>query len=291
MTDLIPIPLTLRGQHSAVRATQTAVGRAPRREDGRLDVGRRPGVCHLLVSRDQVRPALLLLQAVFTEAERRGYAIVPFDHQSYGPPAGVALQIRGHEYPIEVTELTDRVPLTAGELEAWRREEAKRHRFSWEREREPPSGRNVPNGYLRISLAHRRDGRRSNWSGGPRGGLERKLPDFFTELERRADDDDKRDAERRRRAEEWRRQELERLERQRLAQVERARATRLFEEIAAWRRAQEVDEYVAALRARLSDLDPAARTRLAAWCDWAENWAQRTDPVQNAGAVRGLSDP
>ena len=41
----------------------------------------------------------------------------------------------------------------------------------------------------------------------------------------------------------------ERLERQRLARREQGRVTRLLEEVAAWRRVQEVDEYVAALRA------------------------------------------
>jgi len=54
-------------------------------------------------------PGLLLLQAVFGEAQRRGYGVVPTKHESYGPPAGVAIDLRGHRYAVEVTELTDRV--------------------------------------------------------------------------------------------------------------------------------------------------------------------------------------
>jgi hypothetical protein len=170
----------------SVRVTQNAVSRATRREDGRLDVRRREGVVHMVVSRGQVRPALLLLRAVFGEAERRGYGVVPTKHESYGPPAGVAVEVRGHRYAVEVTQLTDRVALTAEDVEHWRRQEAKRFRFSSDAELQPPNWKHVPNGYLRLSLPQRRDGGRSNWSAGPRGGLDRKLPSFFVELERRA---------------------------------------------------------------------------------------------------------
>jgi hypothetical protein len=284
----VQIPLTLRGQHLSVRVTQNAVSRAARREDGRLDVGRREGIVHIVVSREQVRSALLLLHAVFGEAERRGYSVVPTKHESYGPPAGVAIEVRGHRYAVEVTELTDQAALTAEDVEEWQRQEAKRFRFSFDPEPQPPKWKHVPNGYLRLSLPQRGDGGRSNWSAGPRGGLESKLPSFFVELERRAGEDDRRDEERQRREAEWRRQELDRQERQRQSQIEDARAKRLLEEIAPWRRAKDVDEYVAALRSRLPDLEPADRERIASWCDWAEDWARRRDPLQRLQQVRGL---
>jgi hypothetical protein len=50
------------------------------------------------------------------------------------------------------------------------------------------------------------------------------------------------------------------------------------------------DDYGAALRQRLNDLSVEDRERIAAWCDWAEQWAERTDPVANVSRIRGLDD-
>jgi hypothetical protein len=286
----VKIPTTLRRPHPCVTATNRAVSRAGRRDDGRLEIGGRPGVARMVVSRPQVRPALLLLQAIFREAERRGWRVVSLEHERYRSVAGVAIEIRGHPYPIEATELVDRVPLTKEDLENWRRAQARQPRYSWRPEPEPPAYRKVPNGYLRLVLAERYRRGRSHWFAGPRGGLEHKLPLFFAELERRADEDDLRDEQRQRNAEARRRQELERMERQRLAQIELARATRLLEEITAWRRAQDVDDYVAALRSRLEELEPEDRERISAWCDWAEDWRRRTDPTIRPALVSGLLD-
>jgi hypothetical protein len=72
------------------------------------------------------------------------------------------------------------------------------------------------------------------------------------------------------------------------ASTAQARVTRLLEEIAMWRRARGVDEYVAALRSRLGDLELEDRERIGAWCDWAEDWRLRTDPSLGLSLVRGL---
>ena len=80
----------------------------------------------------------------------------------------------------------------------------------------------------------------------------------------------------------------QRIERQRLAQIEQARVTRLLEEVAAWRLAGDVDEYVATLRSRLHELEAEDRDRISAWCDWAEDWRRRTDPGLRHSLVRGL---
>ena len=94
----VKIPITLRRPHPFVTATSRAVGRAQRRDDGRLEIGGRPGVVRLVVSRPQVRPALLLLQGIFREAERRGWKVVSLEHERYKAAAGVGIQGPGHRY-------------------------------------------------------------------------------------------------------------------------------------------------------------------------------------------------
>jgi endonuclease YncB( thermonuclease family) len=72
--------------------------------------GPREGVAHLIVSKAALRRALLYLQAIFTEAERRGWEVAP----SRGYEKGVAIVIRGHPYPIAMHELHDRAPIALG---------------------------------------------------------------------------------------------------------------------------------------------------------------------------------
>jgi hypothetical protein len=60
-----------------------------------------------------VQTALLLLQSVLREAERRGYSIVEVSGSAR--TTGIAIEIRGHIYAIRITELADRVPMTRDE--------------------------------------------------------------------------------------------------------------------------------------------------------------------------------
>ena len=120
--------------------------------------------------------------------------------------------------------------------------------------------------------------------------METRLALLFEELERRAEEDDRLDAERARQRELWRIEEERRLERELLARIESARAQRLQDEIAAWRLAQEVREYVAVLRLQSESATDDERERLERWCDWAEAWSRRTDPTMNMARVVGLDD-
>jgi hypothetical protein len=202
----------------------------------------------------------------------------------------VAIVIRGHAYAIEITELQDKVPMTEADLADWDRQEAKKHYYEWSKKPERPTHKKVPNGYLRISLPSSWNGSRNNFSEGPRGGIERRLPTLFDELERRAEDDDLRKEEWARRDEERRQEEAQRAERERLQRIESARLERLKTGIGNWRLAQETREYVAALRQRLPDLADDDAERIRAWCDWAAEWAEKIDPVANVDRIRGFDD-
>ena len=255
-----------------------------------MRIGGREGVVWMTVTREHFRRALLVAQAICREAERRGYSIEAIKKSSYGHHAGVGVVIRGHAYAIEISELHDKVPMTSTELADWDRRDAKKHYWDWQKRPERPTHKKVPNGYLRVSLPSSYNGARNNFSEGPRGPIERRLPTLFDELARRAEADDQQAEEWRRREEERRMQEARRAERERLERIETARVDRLKNGIASWRLAQDTREYVAALRQRLPDLAPEDASRVSEWCDWAAEWAERVDPVSNVACIRGLDD-
>jgi hypothetical protein len=285
----IPIPSELRRPHRFVSATrQAATGRKPQ-EDGRIRVGG-TGVVRLTVTRDQLRRALLVCDAIFKEAERRGYTIEAVERSGYGDKPGVAIVVRGHRYTIELTELQDRVALTAEELAEWDRQEAKRAYHSWQKRPERPTHRKVPNGYLRISLPSGYDGSRNSFSEGPRGAIDRRLPTLFEELAARADRDDEKARERARWQEERARAAQERAEVERLQRIENARVTRLTGEITAWRLARDARAYVDELRGRFDSLEPDDRDRVQKWCEWIERWIDDADPTKSPQRIHGVDD-
>lgn len=288
----IPVPQRLASPHPFIVATREAAKGLKPREDGRLDIGRRQGLIHLVVSRPLVPRALRIAQAIIDEAERRAYGLEQVEG-SYNHAAGVGIALKGETYAFMLSELVDRVPLTEADLERWRRENE--HRFRWRLsgdEPKPPRTKPVANGRLQLSLEHSYgSGQQSNWSEGPRvGSLEERLPAFFVGLEARAEKDCQRAAAwARERAEAERRAE-ELRERQRLAQIEELRCQRLAGEATAWRQARDMRVYLAELRKRLVDIEPEERERVAAWCDWAEAHVERSDPVQNTARIHGFDD-
>lgn len=280
----ISVPTELRRSHRFVIATRAAAKGVKPDDSGRLDIGRRPGVIHLRVSRELLRRALLIVEALVAEALRRGYSVEAIE-KSYNHRAGCALAVRGHKYPFEISEMTDRRPLTEREVARWRSDN--RYRLSWQPDLEPPLA-HTPNGRLRLSLPDYHV-KRANWTEGPRGRLEAKLLSVFTELERRAEEDDRRDAERRLREEARRREDELRRERERLQEIEARRLERLREEIATWRFAVQARAYVAELRARV-DESPADHEGIAVWCDWIDEWAERANPTSNLSGLQGLDE-
>jgi hypothetical protein len=274
------VPSRLVRPHPYVVATRDAILLQRVEDDGRLRLRPRPGLVHMAVSRPQLRRALLYVQALIAAAGAQGLEVRPTPHERYGDRRGVSFGRGAHFYPIQLVELTTRVPYTDAELARWIRDND--WRLKWRRDPTPPTHHPVANGYLRISLPDYRSNARSNWAEGPRGPLERKFESFFAEITRRLEEDMKLDAERDRRA--ALRQEHELRMREAAAQeaAEKAKVDEFAEQVAAWRLAQDAREYAAALRARAAELDPENRGRLVEWCDWAVGWADASDPVLNA---------
>lgn len=240
------------------------------------------------VSRPLLGRALRIAQGLISEANRRGWDVAPVEKSAYGYRAGAAIVIGGHSYRIEIHEQTQTLPFTAEDIAQWRSE------YSW-RDRSadtppPQRKRKRATGRLRLELPNGYGGGRANWTEGPRGPLEHTLGSVFDALEERAAEDHHRDIEREKAVAIRKREAHERELRAAAEQIDQSRGQRLAGEAASWHAAEQIRRYVAALRARLSSLEPEERQRLQAWCDWAEQQAQRSDPVVTTNLIVGLND-
>lgn len=236
----------------------------------------------LQVSRPHQQRALRLLEALFREAERRGYKASLADKRR---DCVAVIAVDGHGYPLKTKELTDRsqhVP-TAAEL-------AEKARREWTR---IPEYDYTPNGRLQIALEqywHSDEGRRhrTTWSDGQGSRLDDKLPEVLAEIEARAVEDGRRRAD-------WARKQDDARERKREAirwayeqLVEQHRATELSEQVGAWIKASNIRRFCAAVRATHGgDRVPTAAEL--EWLAWAETYTDRLDPTKHP--VVGPEDP
>ena len=119
--DAIPVPQQLRRPHWLVAATRDAATGIRPWDDGRLRIGPKPGVFHVVASRPLLRRALRIIQAICAESERRGWEMQKLQDARYGQRPGAAVVIRRQAYPVEVHEQTDSLPFSEGEIEKWRK--------------------------------------------------------------------------------------------------------------------------------------------------------------------------
>jgi hypothetical protein len=278
----IHVPKQLRNPHPLIGATRRFYEGVRPDEDGRMRPGPKEGVAHLIVSRPTLGRALRVLQAIFDEAERRGYEVAP--SRGY-ESTGVSIVIGGHAYPVALHEPHDRVPVSDEDIERWRK--AREWRLRWEPELKPPAQKSVPNGYLKL-LSPTWHGGRSSWSEGPRGPLDRKLPQFFQELERRVLADEQRAEERRVQEQQQQRQREELLRQRERQALRNANAERLQAELREWRTAQDARAYAATIREAVNESETEAASRLCEWSDWIEGWADEADPTRNTSRVEGV---
>jgi hypothetical protein len=245
----------------------------------------------MILSRRLLRRALLVVHGLATEATERGWDIAPYSGPGYGRLPGIAIEIRGQRYPVEVHELTETVPFTEGEIAAWRA--ARRSPWKEDRAAEipPPQFKLVRRSRrLGLFLPHGFRGGRVRWNDGPRGLVEQKLGSVLRALEQRAAADELADIEHAERRERLRREQDVREERARRRRIDDARIERLLSEVAAWRRASGVRDYAAALEDRLPDLDGAERARIQEWIAWARGWSDEIDPACRTSLIVGIDD-
>jgi hypothetical protein len=109
--------------------------------------------------------------------------------------------------------------------------------------------------------------------------LATRLPAVLLGIEIRAAEDEERRLQREREAAErqrlWERTKAEAV----VALTEDHRAKVLAEQVDQWRRARELDDYLAALRARIGSLQGAQAEAAQAWLEWASGYRERLDPL------------
>jgi hypothetical protein len=284
------LPKDLRGAHSLLIATRDAASGLGGGHDGRLWLGPQAGVAHLVVSRPLLRRALLVLHGFLREAIKRGWNVVSYSGTSRESRPGIAIEIRGHRYPVEMHELMETLPFTEADITAWRTQS------NWYLESRadqmPPVQlkRKRATGRLRLLLPNGYGGGRASWAEGPRGPIEGKFSSVFDTLEERANADDQMAIEHARIREERRREQEAQEVRARRLRIRNARVERLLREVDAWHRSDDIRAYVARLEQKLPALDADEHTRIAEWCSWAKDWADRSDPSRHTSLITGFDD-
>ncbi|MDY0340543.1 MAG: hypothetical protein RBS17_04960 [Coriobacteriia bacterium] len=265
----VQVPTALRNPHPVIAALR--------------DESRRLGLTSSVRGR-----ALRVLQAIATEAERRGWSVceVKMHRNEYGytwldSNSHLIIETGEARVGVRILQQTDRSPHepTAEELDRQKRWGSR-----------PPKYDQTPNDYLRIEIDSRWNGRQHSWSGGKRGPIDRKLPAILDEIEMRHDDARERRLEEQRIAEEREQRRLEAVERAKVMLRESHRAEVLAKQVADWRYAEELREYVKAMRVAvesITDTDEQADARL--WLRWACDYPDRVDPLMKD--IRVPDDP
>jgi hypothetical protein len=286
------LPKDLRGAHPLVIATRDAARGLEAGDDGRLWLGPRSGVAHLVLSPSFLRRALLVLHALTRESIKRGWDVVSYSETRYRARPGIAIEVRGRAYPVEIHELMESLPFTEADIAAWRTEVQWQYELERRADRMPSAALKPKRatGRLRLLLPTGLGEGRSGWADGPSGSIESKLPSVLRALDERANARERKAMEHARRAEEHRREREAEQEHARRADIENVRVERLLAEVEAWQMSATIRAYVAGVERKLADLKGEERSRIAEWCRWAKDWADQSDPSRNTSLIAGLEE-
>ena len=242
------------------------------------------------VSRAALPRSVRIVHALAVEAERRGYQVsnpssTARKHTARDSAKEVVphflLTVGGHAYSLGVSE--EKVLLRG----VW--EERKRQADEYRRSYPLFGGERMKaydadaTGRLTISLlapGYFREGRATTWSDRKSWRLEEKLSELLRELEFRAVEDDKRDAEEKRQAEERQRRWEAAMEQARRRFVEDHRASVLRTHIAARQEVRRMSEYLRELEAAYGDEAEAQE-----WITWVGQYIERIDPLRKTPSM------
>ncbi|WP_282700257.1 hypothetical protein [Streptomyces sp. CC219B] len=262
----IEVPEVLERPHPLVRATRKAMDRS----QGTVDTRGTAEVIPLHVSRPLADRALRIMHAFLTEAESRGYSAEAQTDLERGEAVHtLAVVIRGHAFPVALTERTTKVP-----HEPTPKELRQQERNPWIR---LPKYDEEFNGRLALG-APAKSWYSYSCSDGARWTLESRLGLLLQDLEDRAAEAARRDRDQELLETERRRRWYAAVKQARERQIEQHRAEFLSAQVGAWQRVAEIRAFCQAARARTeSTLAPAEET---SWLEWAEAYAAQLDPLQ-----------
>jgi hypothetical protein len=253
---------SLRGAHDLIRSGREQLESAKTNSDRIIDAPH-DAILKLRVSRNCLRRALLILDALFKAIESRGYQV----------KSGPCLCAFDVEIGFAISEQLDRVREEPEDVDLEGDYHFGHSRF---RESRVPSGRLE----LRITDGSRVDNSRHVWRDGKKP-IEERLNQFLQKLIEAAaytknQQDRWAEAERLRQVKAAERERQRQLYKEELAHVEALR-----QEASNWHQSQIIRQYVEA--ARRAELEPGARldpeSDLAKWIEWATQQADRMDPL------------
>lgn len=249
----------------------------------------REDTAHHQVSCAALSRVVRIIHALAVECEHRGYELKKLNREPSGGSRGRAdlmVEIRGHSYPVEISE--EKVPLRGPweEQERYRKSDFYSRQLGIERR----IGRYDKEGTGRLTLTlsggYNRHGRQSSWGDRRSWKLDDKLPDVLREIEVRAVEDDHAEAERRRQEAERQRQWEAAMERAQVRFVEAEREKALRVQIAAWQEAQLFARYLFELEETQGD-DPEA----AEWIAWVRGFVTRLNPLSHPARMPEVAEP
>lgn len=265
--QLLQVPGDLRGCHPVIRAT-----RMHGRKSGFIDTCGLNGVAHLKVFAPSFRRSLLVLQALITEANRRGFGV-----DVGGRCGGLQIVIQGHPFELTMYEESHRVPHQPTKHERERDEHAWVSGY--------PKYDHLPSGRLSVRSDHGTAGAVLA-SGGKRWALEDRLGRVFVRLEAEAAEVQARVHERALEEERAREARLRDLEQARERYYVHKQVEWLREQVNRWDQVDRTRKFVTAARAN-GDL---GRDDVR-WLDWAESWISATDPLARGLTPGTISEP
>ncbi|MFI6475466.1 hypothetical protein ACIBL5_35125 [Streptomyces sp. NPDC050516] len=265
----VDVPEVVNRPHPLVRATRKALGRS----QGAVDTRGRAEIIPLHVSRPLADRALRIMHALLTEAESRGHTAETQTDLHHGEAVHtLAITIRGHAFPLVLTERTSKVP-----HEPTPQELRQQERNPWTR---LPKYDEEFNGRLAIGAPAKSWYQHSySHSDGARWTLESRLGLLLQDLERLAAEAERRDQEQERLEAERRRRWYAALAQARRQQIEQHRLKTLNEQVGAWQQAAGIRAFCQAARIRADGTPVPAEEE--EWLEWAEAYAAQLDPLQH----------
>jgi hypothetical protein len=240
---------------------------------------------HHQVSRRQLPRSVRIVHALVAEALRRGHQVDnpkraqrerSVRDSAKEAVAHLVIEVGGHSYSLNIAEEKVLLRGVWEERKRTREEHRRLYPLYGGHERLKPYDSEAT-GLLSISLlasGYRREGRAVAWSDRKSWKLEDKLGELLQELELRAVEDDKREAEEKRQAEDRQRQWELAIEgaKQRFHEVQRANVLRA--QVAARAEAKVMADYLAELEQSHGESPESA-----AWIEWVRGFIARVDPL------------
>jgi hypothetical protein len=225
-----------------------------------------------------------ILQALASEAARCGYTVAGAgrrqpqynsDFRGSLKDGQIRIGVDGFTYQIRLRELGRQggasLPFTAHRtLPRW---QAVRH------------AEFVPTGILQLTIGsgYRRDSRPAEFKDTSKASLEDQLPALLRELEIRAREDAHRRLQEERQAEQKRRRWERAMEQARHEFHEAARIEELTRQLEAWRLANDLGQYLSAMREKIATItNKSARAAAENWLAWVGQYHKTIDPLASS---------